>query len=557
MTGHSGVQVYTSTFVTTANLTSGTTYTVQLYGTDAAQPVANTQVGGAPGSYVFYFDNVPPETLTVTSPLDSGAYGPSNPLATIAGAAIDNHSGVGHVELEIKNQTDGFYWGGSLFDQVSSSWVAVGGSLASWSYTAPTWIANKNYQLRARATDVAGNISTTSVISFIYDTTAPVVSVILIPSQLYQGAGTINVLSGTAHDGLVNPRSGLQAIQLALYDEDDGDSDKWYSGSSGSGFNQTLASWRTTSSTITVASSSAPWSYPFGADTIPTWQNGHQYDLYVRAQDAAQNISAVVVSTFVYDPTNPTGAITKPNGAIQPHYEKSLSILSGTANDTTGGPRAGSVSSVQIRMRHISGNVWWNLRQAVGQNCDTDGSDTDNNAWITATTTNNWTNWSYNAAIPNWVSGLNYAISMRVIDAAGNISSIAYSTFTFDTNLPNSAITNPGNSGLVRTLGISGIQGTATDSGSPVAQVRIAIQRLNDRLWWNSTNVNFTDASVTPIFRTGVNIGSLPSWNYPITSLGDGNLVSGASYYITSEATDSAGNVQTDFSTGSVHIHIR
>ncbi len=549
LTGLSGVQVYTSTFVTSANLTSGSTYTINIYGTDAALPVPNTQVGGTAGSYIFYFDNTPPETLTITAPLNSGAYGPANPLSAITGAAVDNHSGVNRVELEIYDQSDNSYWGGSSFNQVSSSWVAVGGSLASWSYAAPTWIVNKNYQLRARATDVAGNISTTSVVSFIYDTTAPVVSAILIPSQLYQAAGSIGILSGTANDGLANPYSGLQTIQIALYDQDDGDSDKWYSGSSGSGFNQTFVSWRTTSSTIT-ASSSAPWSYPFGSDTIPTWQNGHQYNLYVRAQDAAQNISAVVVSTFVYDPTNPTGFITKPNGTIQPHYEKNLTILSGTANDTTGGPRAGSVSSVQIRMRHISGNVWWDLTEAGGPNWDTDNSVTDDTAWITATTTDNWTDWYYNTAVPNWVSGLNYAISMRVIDAAGNISSVVYSTFTFDTNLPNSAVTNPATGGLVRTLG-SGIQGTATDSGSPVAQVRVAIQRLNDGLWWNSTNVNFTDVSATPVFRTGVNISVLPVWSYATSSLGDGNLVSGASYYITSEATDSAGNVQTDFSTGS------
>jgi hypothetical protein len=78
MTGLSGVQVYTSTFVTSSNLTSGATYTLQIYGTDAALPVPNTQVGATPGSYEFYFDNVPPETLTISAPVDGGAYGPAN-----------------------------------------------------------------------------------------------------------------------------------------------------------------------------------------------------------------------------------------------------------------------------------------------------------------------------------------------------------------------------------------------------------------------------------------------------------------------------------------------
>ena len=74
----------------------------------------------------------------------------------------------------------------------------------------------------------------------------------------------------------------------------------------------------------------------------------------------------------------------------------------------------------QIRLRHISGNVWWDLTEAGGPNWDSNASLTDNTAWFTVTTTNSWANWYYNTAVPNWISGLSYAVSMRVTDAAGN-----------------------------------------------------------------------------------------------------------------------------------------
>jgi hypothetical protein len=101
-------------------------------------------------------------------------------------------------------------------------------------------------------------------------------------------------------------------------------------------------------------------------------------------------------------------------------------------------------------------------------------------------------------------------------------------------------------------LGAAGIHGTSSDAGSPVASIRIAVKDLSKEKWWNSINTNFTDPSGVPLFVSGVTGNPvLPDWNYPITSLGDNKLLSGASYYVTSEATDSGGNVETDYSSGS------
>ncbi|MFN0117549.1 MAG: hypothetical protein ACKVQC_04550, partial [Elusimicrobiota bacterium] len=548
-TGQTGNVVYTSTFVTSGNLISGSTYTIRIFGTDAALPTANTQVGGTPGSYSFLFDNTVPETLTISVPVNNGSYGPAQTLTSFTGTSVDNHSGMNRLELELYNVTDSFYWGGTSFNQVSSTWVSISTPFASWSYSAPTWLVNKNYQLRVRAIDLAGNVSTSSVVSFIYDSTSPIVSSILNPSQLYQAGGTLTVLSGTANDGLANPRSGLQIISVAIFDADDGDSDKWYSGTNAAGFNQTVASWRTTSSTITLASSSAPWSYPFGADQIPSWENGHQYELHARARDVSQNMSAVVVSTFVYDPTIPTGVITKPFDDPGADYESSLNTISGTAADTTGGPRSGVISQVQIRLRHIGGNVWWDLAEPGGPNWDSDASLNDNTAWIAASSTNSFTNWYFTGSTPTWVSGQSYGVSLRVQDSAGNYSTVSYSTFTFDTNLPQSVVTNPSPGSVVNSLNVSGILGTAADTGSPVVSMRVAIKKLDDGLWWNAIDDDFTSASGSPLFRSGVTFVA-PDWNYPTASLGNDDLVSGTSYYITSEATDSAGNVENDFATG-------
>ena len=56
--------------------------------------------------------------------------------------------------------------------------MSVAAPLAAWSFSAPNWIVNKQYEVRARAFDVAGNISTTSLVSFVYDSTNPVVTAI-------------------------------------------------------------------------------------------------------------------------------------------------------------------------------------------------------------------------------------------------------------------------------------------------------------------------------------------------------------------------------------------
>ncbi|OVE76474.1 hypothetical protein BVX98_05985, partial [bacterium F11] len=549
--GAVGTQVYSSTYVETTDLTPGSTYTIRIYATDDAAPTPNTQVGGSPATFQFLFDNVAPQTLTVSAPVVLGSYGPNNPLNNITGQAQDNQSTLSSVELEILNATDGFYWGGSAFDQASSSWVVVSPLQVDWSYSAPAWLLNKTYQLRARASDIAGNVSTTSVVTFKYDSTAPVVSVVLNPYQLYQTTGTLDVLSGTAHDGLVSPRSGLQKIEIALFDADDADADKWWDGTA---FDETNRFWRVTSSTISGATSSAPWSYPFGSDQIPAWQEGHQYELHVQAMDESQNMSSVVVSTFVFDMEIPTGTITAPFDGPDVDYERYLPTISGISSDSTNGPRPGSINMVQIRVWHVGGTVWWDLTEGGGPDWDSDSSLTPATAWFNTTSTNSWTNWFYDTAVPNWVSGIAYAVSMRVIDDAGNQSGVSYSTFTFDTNLPESVVTSPTDDDVINSLGALGIEGTADDSGSPVTKVRIAVRKLDDGLWWNSVNDDFTDSSATPIFRSGVTLtpsGPDWDWNYPITSLGNEDLTSGVSYYITTEASDAAGNVENDFQSGS------
>jgi hypothetical protein len=102
---------------------------------------------------------------------------------------------------------------------------------------------------------------------------------------------------------------------------------------------------------------------------------------------------------------------------------------------------------------------------------------------------------------------------------------------------------------VIRTLG-AGITGDATDT-NPITGVRIAIRQLDaNSYWWSPIDDDFTPPpSVSPVF----NAVSAPygSWTYPVSGLGDDDLISGTSYYITSEATDAAGNVETDFATGS------
>src|SRR5204863_81597 len=139
-------------------------------------------VGGASslgGQKAIVVDTTNPTESVTTPAADATPYNATSLPATIAGASADTGgSGVSTVTIAIQDGA-GNFWGGATFNQAAIFYNATGGTTAAWTYSTATLAGqlttNHTYTITVKATDVAGNSSTTTR-TFVYDTTAPTVS---------------------------------------------------------------------------------------------------------------------------------------------------------------------------------------------------------------------------------------------------------------------------------------------------------------------------------------------------------------------------------------------
>src|SRR5262249_47365940 len=122
-------------------------------------------------------------------------------------------------------------------------------------------------------------------------------------------------------------------------------------------------------------------------------------------------------------------------------------------------------------------------------------------------------------------------------DTAGNVSSNAVVTFTYDTTLPTAAITFPANNGKYNAASWTGsITGTAGDTApGTVANVKLTIQRSSDNQFWNGSAWQVASVQLTASGTT--------SWSQALAA---SNLTTNVTYTVTAFSTDTAGNVSTN-----------
>ena len=89
--------------------------------------------------------------------------------------------------------------------------------------------------------------------------------------------------------------------------------------------------------------------------TIPNWTSGQQYFLKARYVDAAGNQSADAASSFFFDLALPSATIQKPSLP----YENTLSVLSGTAQDTSQTNTAGTTTIFSVAAQGMLLNYQW------------------------------------------------------------------------------------------------------------------------------------------------------------------------------------------------------
>jgi hypothetical protein len=133
-----------------------------------------------------------------------------------------------------------------------------------------------------------------------------------------------------------------------------------------------------------------------------------------------------------------------------------------------------------------------------------------------------------------------YTIKYFSVDALGNAEAVktAATQIRIDTTAPASVTTFPVNGRAYNTAGWSAgcttsnrICGTATDTGSGIATVRVTLQRASDSRYWNGSSWVTAASSVA---ATGT-----ATWYIPVAT---STLTKGVSYTATVVATDAAGN---------------
>ncbi|RLJ03528.1 MAG: hypothetical protein DRP08_03430, partial [Candidatus Aenigmatarchaeota archaeon] len=487
---------------------------------------ANDNAGNQEQSYqietvTFRFDVSSPVAV-VTYPVDGEHY---NSLEVISGTAEDGIGiPVNGVEFAIREYDTGMWYDGSSFtvSQVEPYWLVANnpqGTSVVWSTGNVVLQTNYRYEVRARATDLAGNVQQEGITSvvFVYDITPPDSLIQLPVHEEAYASGQLTVISGTADD---TPYGEIASA--SIYIQDTYNSYYW----DGTSWQSTLV-WLTTT---TVPN----WSFEF-PDSAKT--SGHKYIVVSRGQDKAGNYQtgfAVGVSSveFIYDVDAPVSDVSYPSN----QYVNAIPLISGTAVDNPVGSglyNAGisttPSNNVRIRIARISpdatyywSGISWDSTTVYDRSCVP--TDPTNPSYEPPNS------WKYTEPV-DWISDLRYDIYVFAKDDLGQQEPISVKfTLYYDTTPPLSVITYPPDGSKLNGLAV--ISGTADAYISGLADVKVQISSWTGSGWsvvqgWTSSEVYVS------------------SWVFTLIP----DLVDGTTYQVVSKSYDRAGNVEVVLST--------
>ena len=500
-----GTTSWTLPFPATNFLAEGP-YTVRAVGTDAS---GTTFAASAP----FTIDRTAP-SVSVFAPFDTAAYNDeqwnSACNSSTCGLQSDTGTGVEWVALSLRQGT-GNYWDGTSFSSATEVWLPTTVVPDYWytAFPATNFPAEGSYTAVAVAADRAGNVAWTTA-TFLIDRTAPTPTITFPAATTYTGvswdAGCSASICGTAADN----SSGVAANALIIRQTRTG---LFWDG----------ASFSSATGVAISATGTTSWSVPFPASNFPATGS---YDIWAYSGDAAGNV-AVTFVTVTVDRTPPAVGIGFP--AATASYTASA-WDAGCASKICGTTTAGAtpVTSVAVSIRQGSGNYW---------NGTAFASATE--VMLPATGTGSW---SLPFSQANFPTDGSYTVRVAAT-AADGLTGSASATFTIDRATPTVAISFPAAGG---SYGVptwnpgcsSTICGTAADTASGVASVKVSI-RQGAGNYWNGTAF----ASATEVLFTAT---GTTSWTLPFPQT---NFASAGAYTVRALATDKAGLTATTSNT--------
>jgi len=245
-------------------------------------------------------------------------------------------------------------------------------------------------------------------------------------------------ISGSASDD----SSGVALVQLSI--KNTNNTTFW----NGSTWTDT-ESWLNTAGTLL-------WFY-----ASPAWTSGNWYLIQSKAIDNSTNEEVPGSgNSFLFDNISPSSTISNPTNNTD---ISSLTTISGTASDTG----SSGLSIVRVSIKNTNNTLWY----------DGGGFNSGSEVWLDAS---GKATWEYTA--PTLTTDRTYIVRSQAQDEAGNIETPSIGiTFGYSA-YPSSIITFPANGAFLN--GITAISGTASDSGSGVANVVVSIKNISDTSYW-------------------------------------------------------------------------
>ncbi|MBI4376909.1 MAG: hypothetical protein HY549_10725, partial [Elusimicrobia bacterium] len=510
---------YISSAALLADMVSGGTYEINARAWNKAGKYSPTY-----STRTTTYDTFAPETSVLFPQAGSGVIVSS--LSMIVGTLVDftNAAGpanistgtVSRVWVQLRQFSDGEFWNGGDWVPsytLRSENTEVNVYLTSWTLTSvpafPAFLTSgASYYIASGGFDSAdngGNIealggAAARVSTFTFDNDAPDTA-ISYPIDLSFSSSVINIAGSSADDVLVSTvaLSIRRVIGGGCYDPANND------------FSGGCPGWFPARGTV------GSWNYAF--PTQP-WAPDNSYVINSSATDVAGNIqSSVVSSSFTYDVTVPTAALT-----VSAYINSGVANITGNARDGVSG-----VGAFRLAVSSANGAVGSWLSGLGGQ------FNAANPVYITTTSPaafpavgqGNWTRAISGAMTLE--DGKDYRVYARTTDRAGNVrdnQDIGF--FTYDNTPPTISITQPNAPFSSAPISIMGI---ASDiSPGVINQVRIRI---------STATQDWTGSAWTDTVPTWINVtGGFSPWVYTSTP----TWVSGTTYTIRAEAYDTATN---------------
>jgi len=495
--------------LSTSDLSSGDSYAVTAQATDSD---ANL---GTSSTVTFSYDTTAP-TVAITFPVNGTHYDATTWTGTITGTASSNSGGsttITSVSVAIEDTTTTMWWNGTSFSATTQTFLPVTSGTTTWllTFAAANLNSGDSYSVVAQATDSAGNVGTSSTVSFTYcnrtSKAPPTVTITYPVNGTTYGVNWTGTITGTASSNS-GPGTTITATEVAIEDTTTG---KWWSGTSFSAGTKTFV----------AVSGNATWYLGFAASNL---NSGDSYAVMAEATDSVGNVGTSPTVSFTYDVT-PTVIITYPCNS-KTYGADWTGEITGTAS---AGPGA-TIASVSVAVEDTKTGTWWN------------GTSFSATAQTFVAVTSGTTTWFLTFAASDLTSGDSYTVIAEATDNDGDIGTSSTVSFTYCLGSkeapPTVIITYPVNDTSYGADWTGTITGTASSNSgdqTTITSVSVAVEDTATNKWWNGTS--FGAGAKTFVAASGKTTWYL--------LLGASSLTWGVTYTVMAEATDSLGNLGT------------